>query len=220
MTKVSFHNLGYIKDLERKYRLEDFTPLNDDFILVKGELPILISASHSVSHFREGKEKFGEYMAGVLATVLGEKLNCSVITKVKNDLTDPNYDNEHPYKDECVNFIKENNIQLVFDLHIMSDKREANIEIGTGLGRNVNFNNTYKDVLKLNLEKNNLSPVIVDELFSALNKSTVSAFVSRLSNVPCVQLEINWRLLNFHSGDFNFDGLVRSLEESVLSLIK
>lgn len=213
-------NIDYIKSLDSKYRLEDFSPLDDnDFVLIKGDLPILLSSSHSVTHYREGKSKYGEYMAGVLGTILSEKLNCSLITKVKNNLTDPNYDIEHPYKNECVNYIKENNIKLFVDLHIMSDKREANIEIGTGFGRNVFYNDTYKETLKSDFENNNLSPIIVDELFSASNEFTVCATVSKLSGIPCIQLEINWRLLDFNSLNFSFDALIKSLEESILSLI-
>lgn len=189
-----------------------------DFILEKyGDLPILLSSCHSVEHFRKCQIKYGEYMTGVIVTILRERLKCSGITKVVNNFTDPNYDPRHAYRDCCVNYVQSNNILFFFDFHIMSDKHENDIEILTNYGKNIQGNNNYGLLIKDIFECNGFKTVI-DNNFDASKEFNVSGVVSRKTNIPCIQFEINWRLLNFESPFFNFNCIIDGLENLILHL--
>ena len=50
---------------------------------------------------------------------------------------DANYDPQNYYKDELIKIVKQQQIKLLIDLHIMSSKREHSIDIGTGRGTNI-----------------------------------------------------------------------------------
>ncbi len=206
-----------LKNLESKYQNEEF-PSANTFQIIEGELPIIISAPHSVTHFRDGNEKQGEFITGAIAKILQNRLNCTCITKIKNDRTDPNYDSIHPYKEAIKELVSEKGITLLVDLHIMSSKRPAAIEIGTGKGKNI-FNNAYlATILRETFESNLIGPVIMDELFTAGNVNTVSSDVSRSVKIPCIQIELNWRLLDLSSNHNQIREVLHSLETSIKTL--
>lgn len=202
-----------------QYEHEQFQS-DAEFLIQPGAIPVLISTPHSVTHFRQGKAKFGEFMTAAIAHKLHETIGCSIITKIKNNLTDPNFDTQHPFKDAMVEFVQSNNIRLVLDLHIMSAKREAAIEIGTGKGKNVFFNTNIAQVLQNNFEQHAIAPVIVDQLFTAGNPNTVCATVASRTNIPCVQLEMNWRIVDVNNETNQIDAVVAALAEAALRLVE
>jgi hypothetical protein len=209
--------LDKILALEAQYKNESFNT-DGTYELIKGTEPFILSAPHSVTHYREGKPKYGEFMTGVLAKTLQQHFKCSCITKIENDLTDPNYDITHPYKDEIIELAKQKQMKFLLDLHIMSSERKPAIEIGTGMGRNVFGDDTYAKVLKDNFEKHGITPVIVDEHFTGGNPNTVSSTVSRNNRIPCVQIEINWRLLNLVNEQQQLFSVFESLKSSIETL--
>lgn len=209
--------LDKILELEACFKNESIQ-LNETYNIIHGNTPVIISAPHSVTHFREGKTKFGEFMTGVIAKLLQERLDCYCITKIKNDLTDPNYDSVHPYKDDIIDLASKKDISFLIDLHIMASERPPAIEIGTGKGRNVFFDDRYAKVIKESFEKNGIVPVIVDEHFTGGNKNTVSSSVSRGANIPCIQIEINWKLINVENNDHQFFAVLDSLLLSIDTL--
>lgn len=208
-----------VKTFETKYQHEDFESM-ETFQITEGELPVILSAPHSVTHFRNGKEKIGECMTGALVTILQKRLNCYCISKTKNDLTDPNFDDVHPYKEAIKQLVREKHISYLLDLHIMSSKRDPAIEIGTGKGKNIFHDFQFVTILKETFEKFQIRPVIVDELFSGGFKNTVSSEISRSTNIPCVQIEINWRLLDLASSNHQVVDVLNALEESILKIIE
>ncbi|MHC0037462.1 hypothetical protein [Pseudoneobacillus sp. C159] len=201
-------------ELESRYKNEDFKE-NGTYEILTGSIPVIISAPHSVTHFRNGSPKHGEFMTGVLAKLIQKKLDCYCITKTKNDLTDPNYDSEHPYKEEIIDLVTKNGIEFLIDLHIMKSEREAAIEIGTGKGRNVFHNLVYANILKSQFESNGITPVIVDEHFTGGFKNTVSSTISQRSQIPCIQVEINWGLLNLQTKENRFVEILESIISSI-----
>jgi hypothetical protein len=209
--------LEKIKKMELLYK-EETLETNETFEIILGEMPVLVSAPHSVTHFRKGQPKHGEFMTGVIAKLLQERLNCYCITKTKNDLTDPNYDSDHPYKNAITKLVAEQGISLLIDLHIMASERPAAIEIGTGNGRNVFNDYRYEDVLKQNFELQGIKPVIVNEHFTGGFKNTVSSTISREAHIPCIQIEINWRLLNSLSNHHQIFEVLDSLTSGIDTL--
>jgi hypothetical protein len=209
--------LDKILELEAEYKNESLN-IEGTYELVKGSKPFIISAPHSVTHFREGKPKYGEFMTGVIAKLLQEHFDCYCITKTKNDLTDPNYDKVHPFKDAIVQLATENHLKFLIDLHIMASERKPAIEIGTGMGRNVFHDDRFANVLKEGFEKHGLAPVIVDEHFTGGNPNTVSSTVSKLAFIPCIQIEMNWRLLNIENENQQLFSVIESLKSSIETL--
>lgn len=209
--------LEKIKKMELYYKEESFETM-DTYEIIFGEIPVVVSAPHSVTHFRKGQPKQGEFMTGVLAKLLQEQLNCCCITKTKNDLTDPNHDSQHPYKEAIIEMVDERGISFLIDLHIMAPERPAAIEIGTGKGRNVFHDILYEDVIKQNFENQGIGPIIVNEHFTGGFKYTVSSTISREAKIPCIQIEINWRLLNPLSQDHQILEVLDSLATSIHTL--
>lgn len=200
--------------LEQQYELEQF-PNDREFELIAGNCPVLISAPHSVTHFREGKTKFGEFMTAPLAIALHEAIDCAYITKQKNNLTDPNFDAVHPYKQEIIQFVTANDIRFMLDLHIMSSKRVPNIEIGTGKGQNIFGQTKLIQLLIEAFEAETLEPIIVDELFTGGNPNTVSSTVAKATQIPCIQIEINWRLLDHKSEQQKVKQVIHALQRFI-----
>jgi hypothetical protein len=201
-------------ELETRYKNEDIQE-NGTYEIITGSLPVIISAPHSVTHFRNGLPKYGEFMTGVLAKLIQKRLDCYCITKTKNDLTDPNYDEEHPYKEDIIELVNKNNIEFLIDLHIMKSERQAAIEIGTGRGRNVFHNPVFANEFKRQFERNGITPVIVDEHFTGGFKHTVSSTISHHANIPCIQMEINWGLLNLETKEQRFADILESIISSI-----
>lgn len=209
----------YYERISTQYELEQFDS-GEEFLLQQGHIPVLISTPHSVTHFRNDKEKTGEFMTAAIAQKLHEVTGCSIITKIKNNLTDPNFDETHPFKDAMVHFVQANNVRFVFDLHIMSSKREAAIEIGTGKGKNIFHKNHIATHLKNAFEKQAITPVIVDELFTAGNPNTVCSTVAKQAQIPCVQIEMNWRIVNTKESSSQIDGIIEAFAEVIQQLLR
>lgn len=187
-----------LSKLENQFKDEEVIHPHS-YIILQGCNSVCVSAPHSVTHWRNEQEKTGEYMTGALATFLHEVAGCHVMMKTKFEKNDANFDEFHPYKAELIRFIKHENIQLLLDLHIMADFREPEIEIGTGSGRNVQQNGELALVLKESFEKVGVQPVIIDEHFTGGYAHTVSSTIARETGIPCLQIEVNWRLLNLES---------------------
>ncbi|SOC02595.1 hypothetical protein SAMN05880501_10370 [Ureibacillus xyleni] len=208
-----------LKHMEKAYKEENF-PESSTFELIKGELPVILSSPHSVTHFREGKLKQGEFMTGAIVKVLQKKLNCFAITKTKNDFSDPNYDDIHPYKEAVKEIVTEHHLRFLMDLHIMSSKRPNAIEIGTGVGKNVFHNTKYEGIIKESFESKSIAPVIIDELFTGGFKNTVCSDVSKSVGIPCIQIEINWRLLDLATENHQVQKVLDSLTTSIMKILK
>ncbi len=91
----------------------------------------MLSAPHGVEHTRAGRVKPAEVQTSDLARDLHRSLHCPVIIKTKSNDDDPNYDEHSPYRDALVDYVKENDARVVFDLHQLSSEREAAFILGT-----------------------------------------------------------------------------------------
>ncbi len=184
--KIKFYN----DRIEEKARYKD----KKSFEIIKGEFPIILSAPHCVNQIREGKLKGAEGETGAIVQLLAEKMNCYAIYKTYTNNDDANYDIEkNPYKDEIVKLIKEENIKLLIDFHGSNYNSPFDVEIGTGKGKNIQFKYELVDLLKKCLERSDIPNIVVDKKFLAISEHTISRSISKKSNIPCIQLEINGR---------------------------
>ena len=184
-------------------------------IIFKGEIPILLSASHSVEQIREGKIKYAEGRTAPIVQLLHKKNGCFGAFKTMNFDDDANYDNNNYYKEELMIIVRKHNIKLLLDLHIMAPNREHNIDIGTGFGRNILHRDDLLQVIKSNFELNGIDRVEVDYMFNASFENTVSATISRKCQIPCFQFEINWKLLDEKMDDNKLTNIINAISKSI-----
>ncbi len=200
-------------ELLSKLKNENFI---NSFEVIEGKGSVIVSAPHSVTQTRDGKIKYAEPETGVLAVLLHDKTGCHVIYKTKNNKDDANYDENSDYKNFLIDYIKKRKeIKFLLDLHQMSPTRENLFCIGTGYGKNLcnNFNIVDNIVNKLN--HYGFDNITIDKPFAASYKNTVSSMISRECEIPCIQLEINCKLVCESFKDYCFEKVVLALVEII-----
>lgn len=194
--------------------------LSDSFILENGSGSVMVSTPHSVEQLRNGNIKFAEPQTGVLAKMLRDELGCPIIYKTRNCGDDANYDEHSPYRDALRDYIRENDIKYLLDLHQMAPERDENIELGTGRGVNVSPDPRITDIVKEHFSAQHICGITVDALFVASYPHTVSSSIFRECGISCLQIEINSRLVCDWYPDFCFDAVLAALKGAVEELRK
>ena len=103
-----------------------------DYIIKKGNLPILFTAPHTMQQISEdGTIKLSEPYTKAIALYLNKHFNVNCMVKINDTGLDSNRDNRDIFKIELLRFIKTNNIKLVIDLHGSDKLRDFDVEFGT-----------------------------------------------------------------------------------------
>lgn len=187
------------------------------FFAIKGKIPVILSAPHSVKQLREGKIKEAENQTGAIVSILAEKTGCFAIYKTYNNQDDANYDIENnEYKEEIKHIVKENNIKLLLDIHGARDEYNFDIDLGTAYGENINNNTEILEKLKSYLKKNKIENVTENKTFKADSIRTISKYINEETKIPCIQLEISWKYRDLNNLD-NVKRLIKALEEFILN---
>lgn len=160
----------------------------DGFNIISGTSAILISAPHTQTHIRNEIEKPAEIYTYEIALTLSQKTNSFFIYKTEEDLDDPNFSDESPYRKELINLVERENIQYVLDIHGMKDCK-FDIEIGTNNLNNINNNLLLYDFLKKFFQKSKFK-VSFDSKFKASYYNNISVVTQSNCNVPAIQIEI------------------------------
>lgn len=195
------------------------TPHSQSFQLLDGKGKIVISAPHSVAQTRNGMLKFSEPHTGVLAKMVRDELGIPIIYKLANLGDDANYDEVSDYKTALLNYIKQNDIKFVLDLHQLAPSRDELLNIGTGGYKNVQ-NRLIVEMMEKQFVEHGFDGVTVDKPFTGGYPHTVSAFVAREAHIQSIQLEINSRLVIDSFDEFAFDKLLCSLIDITKELEK
>ncbi len=206
-----------IEELEAPFLNESFNSQNA-FIIEAGTIPVVVSAPHSVPQWRLEAVKQGEFRTGSLARFLHRDTFCHCVYKTRNMHDDANFDDKNEYKDALVQYVKDNNIKYLIDLHIMSQLRPHSVDLGTGHG--LNIANDYSKIRAMLCIFNecNISDVLIDKIFSAANPNTVSATVARECGIYCVQFELNWRIVDFTNMETSLSSVIQALKAIILML--
>ncbi len=186
------------------------TVCDRSFILKPGMGRVLFSAPHCVEQTRNGKPKYAEYQTGLLVEMLHRELECPIIRKVENRNDDANYDPVSDYKEALTAYVKEQDIAFVIDLHQLAPHRDVMINFGTGDGENLR-DKTLLNVFLSVFSGNRIGVIQLDEPFGATYDHTVSSTIHRLCGIPCMQIEINSRLVC--DGDDTFEKVYDCLQE-------
>ncbi|ART77479.1 hypothetical protein B4U37_16100 [Sutcliffiella horikoshii] len=199
---------------EKTFIEESFQGNQEGFHYIQGDLPIILSAPHSVTQQRKGKEKQGEFLTGPMVMHLQQQLNCHAIFKTKNLMDDANYNPKSTYRNFIKKIVDEHSINFLLDLHIMAPSRPYNIDLGTGRGKNIRHSQGPKIVnhIQKTLLAQGINDVLIDHIFTAGYPHTVSADVSKSCDIFCLQIEMNWRLLEGASDSVYFEKILTALE--------
>lgn len=172
------------------------------FRLVERSLPVVVSAAHAVTHWREGRMKPSDDYTGALALAVAGICGCHAIVATNSRGHDPNWDpfETSPYKQALCEFVREHGVALVIDLHGMPAASPDAIEIGSADGATVAVL-PGADVRTRDILQEELAPylrrydraIALNGRHAARGENTVTRTVSRECGIAALQLEINSR---------------------------
>lgn len=160
---------------------------SSDFIILKGNIPILFSAPHTMIQRKDsGNIKLNEPYTKAIALYIHQYLNTYAMVKIKDTGLDPNKDNHDEYKKELLKIVKEKEIKLVIDLHGSKEDRNFDIEFGTLNNLSADFS-TIKELEKAFIE-NDIKNITHNTTFKG---GAITQYLYNLKDVDVIQLEIN-----------------------------
>lgn len=181
-----------------------------DYIIKKGNIPIMISAPHATNHTREANIKHADMLTGGIGWFLQKETGCHLMITTRQSGKDPNYDEaiEGDYKTRLLAYVKENNIKLLIDLHGASSERDYAVEMGTADEEDRSLHQ-YKFITSLIAytfdyhfkDLPEKKEVWKNKLFGASGEHTITNYISKQSDTACVQLEINGLYRDFSHED-------------------
>lgn len=190
--------LNEIIDIDKTYEQNNCNGIKIgecNYKIIEGNIPILLSAPHSVKQIRNNKEKSEEKLTGAIVEYICKKTNAYGIIRTYNALDDPNYQNEGTglkYKNAIIDLIKTNNIRYLIDIHGCRDIYDFDIDIGTNDGKNIGMG---KEELRFIQEQlSNIGIITIDNTFKASNDVTISNYIHSKLGIPCFQLELSQRV--------------------------
>lgn len=192
----------------------------EDFNIEKRENKIMLSAPHCWQKYKNGKKQKRETKTGILAKEISKKLKLPCIYKTKYYQNDPNSDAKSTYRAELVDYIQQNQVKLLIDIHSMNANREEDICIGTNNGENI-FNRTdISQLIKTNFEEAGFTKVSIDTPFKASKPNVISYDISHKCKIPCIQIEINNRYLFAAYETYNYQLIKNTLMETIKEIEK
>lgn len=186
-----------INELENK-------SINGDFIILKGEIPVLFSSPHTMIQKKEdGSVKYNEKYTKAISLYLNKYYKSYSIIKLNDTGTDSNRDNYDKYNIEMRRIIKDKNIKLVIDLHGSRSDRDFDIEFGTLNNLSVDYS-TIKE-LEEEFNLNGINNIKYNDPFKG---GFITQGLYGLTDIDIIQLEINQRL---RDDPESLERLIRSL---------
>ena len=190
-------------------------PHAESFELLHGTGAVMLSAPHSAAQTRNGRVKVFEPQTGALARLLHQTLGCPVIYKTRNCGDDANYDYDSPYKRALCDYVKQNGILLLLDLHQLAPHRDVMIDVGTGKRKHVVRQDLLDETVRA-FSSRLSGTVALDVPFNASSPRTVSSCVFSECGITALQIEINSSLVWSSGGDASpqivFDALAEIVQ--------
>ena len=168
---------------------------DSDYIIIKGNLPILFTASHTIRQIIEdGSVKLNEPYTKAIALYLNKHFNVNCMVKTKDTNLDANKDNRDEFKTELLRFIRDNNIKLVIDLHGSDKSRDYDVEFGTLNNLSADFS-TIKE-LEDAFTENGINNIIYNDPFKG---GAITQYVCGIKDVDIIQVEINGKYRDYNN---------------------
>ena len=184
--------------------------LFDDYTILKGSIPVLFSAPHTMYQLRDdGTTKLKEPYTKAIALYLNKYCNTYAIVKNNDTGIDSNRDNYDQYNVEMRRLIKENNIKLVIDLHGASKDRKFDVEFGTLNNLSADFS-TIKE-LEEAFTENGINNINHNNPFKG---GAITQGIYSLDDIDVIQVEINAKYRDY-SNIKELEKLIQSLQHFV-----
>lgn len=176
-------------------KIREFEEINGlfDYLLIEGVVPVLVTAPHTMKQVRDdGSIKYEEPFTKAIALYLNDICKCSCLIKTKDTGLDSNRDNHDEFKDTLINYVNDNNIRLVIDLHGADHNRDFDVEFGT-------MNNLTADVTTLKeleeaFKHNGIDNIEYNNPFKG---GAITQYLYNIRDVEVIQLEINGRFRDY-----------------------
>ena len=184
--------------------------LSNDFTILKGSVPILFSAPHTMKQLRsDGSIKLKEPYTKAIALYLNKYFNTYAIIKNNDTGIDSNRDNYDEYNIEMRRLIEDNDIKLVIDLHGASKDRNFDIEFGTLNNLSADFS-TIKE-LEEAFTENSITNISHNDPFKG---GAITQGLYSLDDVDVVQIEINGKYRDYNNIK-DLEKLIKSLQNFI-----
>ena len=186
----------------------------EKYRVLSGNIPVLISAPHSVNQLRGDEVREAEKYTGALARYLSYATGSFAIFQLFTH-ADPNFDSDHNYKNGIINLIEVNGIKLLIDIHSSTFKDDTDIDIVTdGRTTVLDKSNIIDDFKKIALKNN----VKVDEnnIPNKDNENEIISVVSLVCGIPSLRLVINNKKLSLDNEKV-FYNIVNTIRELIVN---
>ena len=204
---IGCDNMGFVQEINE---LENLI-VDEDFVILKGSVPILFSAPHTMNQLKEdGTTKLKEPYTKAIALYFNKYYNVYSIFKNNDTGVDSNKDNYDKYNIEMRRLVKDNNIKLVIDLHGASKDRNFDIEFGTLNNLSADFS-TIKELEEAFVE-NGINNISNNNPFKGV---AITQGIYSLDNIDVIQIEINGKYR-----DYNNIELLEKVIQSFCNFIK
>ncbi len=197
------HLVGHIAEVElARFSVNAYRGLPDapPYSVVEGDLPVIVSAPHAVSQFREGRIKPSDDFTGAIALAVAELSGASAIVASRYDSCDPNWDpfERCAYKQAVAAMVRKLNAVVLLDVHGVPAAAPDAIEIGSADGLTVRatpgadeFASRFlRERLGEHLAKHGKT-ISLNARHAARGLNTVAHAISRECGIAALQIEIS-----------------------------
>ena len=165
----------------------------ESYVLLNGEIPVLISAPHGVSQNRLGRYKCAEPLSLTTALYLQRQKQTYLLAKTNNNFDDANYDDNSDYQLEIDKLVERNKITHLIDFHCLRSSRECEVNLGTNFERNISTDKKLFQKLYNKLQQEGFV-VLCDSPFVG-GRQTIAGYTKfRHENMWTLEVEINSKL--------------------------
>ena len=228
---------------EKKFSINNYDGAGDEnYKIIEGTIPVMLSAPHAVNHFRNGQKKWADLYTGGMALYLQKITGCHLIYNACFTEKDPNFDatENNDYQIHLKNYLQKREqkgspVYVLLDLHGSAATREYAVELGTApypnmteAEKNVDLTSLHghkfvEDIV-INSFKEHLSElntlkksVWKNKIFSAGGANTVTKNISENTQTDCLQLEINGEYRNPNNKG-QFRAIIAALKQIIEEL--
>ncbi len=178
---------------------------NEEYIMRNGTIPIILTAVHTMQQDKWNIIKKSEPFTKAIAKYVAEQVNCSYYIKLKDNKIDSNSLKTDEFKNKLRDYIVENNIKLLIDIHGADRNRDFDVEIGTLNNLSAAYSTT-KELGEAFIETG-IKNIKFNDPFKG---GGITQFIYANTDIDIIQIEINRKYRDYNNFD-NIEKICQSL---------
>lgn len=194
-----------IKILENTFRNKE------TYLTYIGNTDVLLTAVHTMDQLKEdGSYKFEEYYTKAIARYVAAKTDSSYFVKIKDTNIDSNSVILDDFKEQLLNYIEENDIKLIIDIHGAKEEREFDVEFGT-------LNNISADYSSIKELEDAFKEVGITKVQynNPFKGGGITQTIFANTNIDVIQIEINAKYRNIEEPE-----KIKNICDALINFIK